>query len=58
MNRKGYTEGLVNHPQLMRDCVAQSEIKPETKSQGPHLKSNLGYTTTGQLVKTFKSKLC
>lgn len=57
MNRKGYTEGLVNHPQLMRDYVAQSENKPETKNQSPHLKSNLGYTTTGQLVKTFKSKL-
>lgn len=57
MNRKSPT-GLVSHPQLIRNFVSQSEIKPEIKNQSPHLKCNLGYTTTGQLAKTSKSKLC
>lgn len=31
MGIQGSGEGLVNYPQLLRNCVAQSEIQPENK---------------------------
>lgn len=32
MGIQGSGEGLVNHPLLLRNCVAQAETKPETKT--------------------------
>lgn len=58
MNKKGFTECLVNYAQLIRNFISQSEIRPEIKNQSTHFKSNFGYTTTGQLAKKAKSKLC
>lgn len=52
MGIQGSGEGLVNHLQLLGNCVAQSEVKPETKTYiSEHsFEIQSEHSTTGELA--------